>query len=212
MISFPFADLSETAMLGIFETTCSNETSTLHLETNNDRLHNIDPDRHAYSNTIEKQCNNYDTSEDFKMKYGSQNNISIVHSNICSSKKNLGHFTYYLENLNMPFTFIGICETWATQANRDLLNMPGYEHEHCIRTNKRGGGVSIYLLDTIQYKTRHFLSFSTHMFESVFIEVDKSLFKSKRNVIIGEIYRPPSSDKKTFNTELEKLLHTITTN
>ena len=109
----------------------------------------------------------------------------------------------------MPFTFIGICETWATQENQDLLNMPGYKHEHCIRSNKRGGGVSIYLLDTIQYKARKNLSFSTHMFESVFIEVDKSLFKSKRNVIIGEIYRPPSSDKKTFNTELEKLLHSI---
>ena len=209
MISFPFADLSETNMLGIFETNCSNEPSSLHLETNNDRLLDIDPDLHAYSNTIEKQCNNYDTSEDFKLKYGSQHNISIVHSNICSSKKNLGDFTYYLENLNMPFTFIGICETWATQENQDLLNMPGYKHEHCIRSNKRGGGVSIYLLDTIQYKARKNVSFSTHMFESVFIEVDTLLFKSKRNVIIGEIYRPPSSDKKTFNTELEKLLDSI---
>ena len=47
------------------------------------------------------------------------------------------------------------------------------------------------------------------MFESVFKEVDKSLFKSKCNVIIGEICRPPSSDRKPFNTELEKLLHTI---
>ena len=72
----------------------------------------------------------------------------------------------------MPFTFIGICETWATQENKDLLNMPGYKHEHCIRPNKRGGGVSIYLLDTIQYKARKNVSFSTHMFESVFIEVD----------------------------------------
>ena len=47
------------------------------------------------------------------------------------------------------------------------------------------------------------------MFESLFIEVDKSVFKPKRNVIIGEIYRPPSSDKKKFNTELENLLHKI---
>ena len=47
------------------------------------------------------------------------------------------------------------------------------------------------------------------MLESVFIEVDKSIFKSKRNVIIGEIYRSPSSDKNTFNTELEKLLNKI---
>ena len=41
-----------------------------------------------------------------------------------------------------------------------------------------------------------------HMLESVFIEIDKSIFKSKRNVIIGEIYRLPPSDKNTFNTEL----------
>ena len=73
----------------------------------------------------------------------------------------------------------------------------------------RGGGVSIYILNKIPYKTRINISFSTHMLEYVFIEIDKSLFKSKRNVLIGEIYRPPSSNKNTFNTELEKLLNKI---
>ena len=29
-------------------------------------------------------------------------------------------------------TFIGVCETWATQLNEDLLNIPGYKHEHYI--------------------------------------------------------------------------------
>ena len=109
----------------------------------------------------------------------------------------------------MPFTFIGVYETWATPLNEDVLNIPGYKHEHYIISNKRGGGVSIYILNMIPYKTRNKLSFSTHMLESVFIEVDKSIFKSKRNVIIGEIYRPPSSDKNPFNTELEKLLNKI---
>ena len=52
MISFPFADLSETNMLGIFETNCSNEPSTLHLETNNDRLFDIAPDPDLHSNVI----------------------------------------------------------------------------------------------------------------------------------------------------------------
>ena len=46
------------------------------------------------------------------------------------------------------------------------------------------------------------------MLESVFIEIDKSIFKSKQNVIIRDIYRPPLSDKYTFNTELEKLFKT----
>ena len=47
------------------------------------------------------------------------------------------------------------------------------------------------------------------MYETVFIEVDKSVFKTKRNVIIGELYRPPSSQLKNFNKELENLLNTI---
>ena len=38
----------------------------------------------------------------------------------------------------------------------------------------------------ISYKTRKRLLFSTYMLESVFIEIDKSIFKSKRNVIRGE--------------------------
>ena len=86
----------------------------------------------------------------------------------------------------MIFTFIGVCETWATQLNEDILNIPGYKHKHHIRSNKKGGGVSIYILNTIPYKTRKHISLSKHISESVFIEIDKSLFKSKHNVIIGE--------------------------
>ena len=108
--------------------------------------------------------------------------------------------------MDISFSFIGLSETWATKTNEDILNMPGYNHE---RVSKKGGGVSIYILNTIQYKVRKNLALPKHLFESTFIEVDKSIFKSKHNVIIGEIYRPPSSQLKTFNIELEKLLNTI---
>ena len=47
------------------------------------------------------------------------------------------------------------------------------------------------------------------MFESLFIEIDKSVLKIKRKGIIGKIYRPPSSQKKHFNKELENLLNAI---
>ena len=142
-------------MLDVF-TDCCNEPSTNYLETNNVQLIGIDPDLHVYTDMVEKQCFNYDTSVVFKLKYGSQNSISFVHSNIilCSTERKLGDFTYYLDNQDMPFTFIGVCETWATQLNEDLLNIPGYKHEHYNISNKRGGGVSIYVLNTIPYKTR----------------------------------------------------------
>ena len=86
--------------------------------------------------------------------------------------------------------------------------MQGYNHEHCIRVCKKRGGVSIYILNTIQYKVRKNLALPKHLFESIFIEVDKSIFKSKHNVIIGEIYRP-IDQLKTFNIELDKLVNTI---
>ena len=47
------------------------------------------------------------------------------------------------------------------------------------------------------------------MFESILIEIDKSVLKSKRSVIIGELYRPPSFQLKHFNKELENLLNAI---
>ena len=114
-----------------------------------------------------------------------------------------------MEGLDISFAFIGLSETWATKTNDDILNMPGYNHEHCIRVSKKAGGVSTYILNMIQYKVRKNLAMPKHLFESIFIEVDKSIFKSKYNVIIGEIYRPPSSQLKTFNIELGNLLNTI---
>ena len=47
------------------------------------------------------------------------------------------------------------------------------------------------------------------MCESIFIEIDKSIFGTNRNVIIGEIYKPPSLQIKKLNNEFEKLLQKI---
>ena len=57
-----------------------------------------------------------------------QNNITMLHTRICSSNcfKDL---MYYIDNLNINFTFIGLRETWASESNQDLLEIPGYSHE-----------------------------------------------------------------------------------
>ena len=38
------------------------------------------------------------------------NNISILHTNICSSIKKLNDFMYYINNLDTTFHFIGFSE------------------------------------------------------------------------------------------------------
>ena len=66
-----------------------------------------------------------------------------------------------------------------------------------------------YIHNQIQYKKRDDLAFPPKIYESIFIEVDKLILNTNRNVIIGEIYNPPSSKLKYFNNNLEKILNKI---
>ena len=63
--------------------------------------------------------------------------------------------------------------------------------------------IYIMIFNTKIEMTYHYLK---KHYESIFIEVDKALFNTNRNSIIGEIYKPPSSNQKTFNIDLERLL------
>ena len=111
--------------------------------------------------------------------------------------KKQNYFTYYIDNLNITFSFIGLSETWASEMNHDLLEILGYTHEQCIRTNKnKGGGTSLYIHNSIQYRGRSDLAFPEKLYESVFVEVAKTVLNSNINIIIGEIYNPPSSNLK----------------
>ena len=63
--------------------------------------------------------------------------------------------------------------------------------------------IYIMIFNTKIERTYHYLK---KHYESIFIEVDKALFNTNRNSIIGKIYKLPSSNQKTFNIELERLL------
>ena len=54
----------------------------------------------------------------------------------------------------------------------------------------------------------HDLKFDKVHFESVFIEVDKAVFSTKHNVIIG-VLKAPNSCLEFFNKNLEKVLNII---
>ena len=60
------------------------------------------------------------------------------------------------------------------------------------RSHKRGGGVSLYLHESLQYKSRKDLIIGGEI-NSVFVEVDKSSLNVDRNIIIGLVYRPPKN-------------------
>ena len=67
---------------------------------------------------------------------------------------------YNIDNLHITFSFIGLSETWASETNHDLLEIPGYMHEQCICSNKKkDGGTSLYIHNSNQYKRRRDLAF-----------------------------------------------------
>ena len=81
-------------------------------------------------------------------------------------------------------------------------------HYHPIisksRSTKRGGGVAFYLKSNFKFEVLNSLSeFIEGQFESLFIKVhlDKNKFK-----ILGNIYKPPNSNIKLFNTIFFKIL------
>ena len=68
---------------------------------------------------------------------------------------------------------------------------------------------SIYIDIKIPFKKRLDLKLDNNYFESFFIEVDKSVFQYRYNVIIAAIYKPPNVDVSIFNKNLDLIISDI---
>ena len=78
----------------------------------------------------------------------------MIHFNVRSIPKNLQAFEIFMSNLCVNFTILAISETWLTSYNNTLYNIDGYNAENVYRTNRKGGGVSLYIREHVSYTTR----------------------------------------------------------
>ena len=132
----PFANVADNVMLD------RNRSQNIYRDINNlsssntNVLNDIDPDiNNLIPNGLKHQCKGYDTSSELRNDICFQNNTTMCHTNMCSSSNNLKVLMYYIDTLNITFTFIGLSETWATESNQDLHEIPGYEHEQSRPTS-----------------------------------------------------------------------------
>ena len=95
-------------------------------------------------------------------------------------------------------------ESWLDQSILDSeIDVPGYVIER-KNPNRHGGGVIMYIRDSITYTRRVDISETSQLVENIWIEV-KSL-KSSINVkslLLGCFYRPPSSNSDYFDGILD---------
>ena len=81
-------------------------------------------------------------------------------------------------------------------------DIPNYTSYHQKRSDRRGGGVSVYIQNSLDVKTRPDLSANCGDIESLTLEITS---EKTRNTIISVVYRPPNGHFEQFENFLTNL-------
>ena len=186
----------------------------------NDPLIDNDPDSNYFNNTdfVKNMTPNYLTEDSFKTFISlnlphtdkkTQKSLSIVNFNIRGLECHFDSFTNYLDSLSFKFDIIILTETWTQTADHDRFSVTGYQDPYFVsRTDKKGGGVAIYVSETLMKPTiRIDMNISIdNQLSSIFLEFPN---QNSKNMIVGGIYRPPNTNTIKFNNDLEIILSKI---
>lgn len=115
-----------------------------------DMENNIDPENNLFCN-INISCRYY-TENQYNATIREEKNISIIHFNTRSLYANFHKMKEYLSQFNTPFNIIAISETWINDEKGVDFELNGYEFNYINRKNKSGGGVAIYVDNSLEYK------------------------------------------------------------
>jgi len=119
--------------------------------------------------------------------------LSISHLNTQSMTSTFDEFQLMVHQTK--FDIITLSKTWLKN-DRHLLEyvkLPGYNFTYRNRDEKRGGGVDIYIKDTIQFKIRNDIVNVDKSIEHLWVEVKG---KNKHSsYLIGVFYQPSSETK-----------------
>ena len=101
------------------------------------------------------------------------NDLNIIHCNIRSLYAHHDKFLSLLSVLSVKFYILCFSESWLTDATKQLINFQGYQSFHSLRPiNKRGGGISIFIKDSIRAKHLYRHSLSEDHIETLFVEIN----------------------------------------
>ena len=118
--------------------------------------------------------------------------------------KNFEAFQDFYKSLNTKFSIICLTETWANDSDinhNSLFQLEGYIPVHQIRKSRQGGGIVIFIRDSLLYKLRNDLSINCEDIESLSIEI---LNSQTRNIIFNVIYRTPDGNLNVCETFSKK--------
>ena len=134
------------------------------------------------------------------------NFLSLLHVNARSAPKNIENYKLYLQNINIDFSVVGVSETWLNDSNIYTCTISGYNHVCNYRKGKRGGGVSLFLRQGIDYQICDYLTLMNDYFVFGQHFTSHESIKSTRDIIVCVIKRRSNTDVKSFVHEMSNLL------
>ena len=171
-------------------------------ESNDILLNNAyDPDLNFFSKNIKNLDTVYVLPEDFhdSLEKPITSYFSILHLNIRSIKKNFESFKTFLSSLDFTFSILCFSETWCDDLDNFTYDLPNYTSNHQKRSDCKGGGVSAYIHNSLNVKTRPDLSTNCGDIESLTLEI---ISEKTRNTIVSVLYRPPNGHFEHFENFL----------
>ena len=136
----------------------------------------------------------YDINKFNKIKYDKESSFSMLHVNIASLNAHIDDLRTVLSRLKPEIDIIGISEhkIKANSKPSNNIDIGGYDEFKFEPTGSTHGGAGFYIKSGLVYKERPDLNLnSTSNFEAMFVEI---ILKDRKNLIVGCIYRHPSSD------------------
>ena len=90
-------------------------------------------------------------------------------------------------------------ETWFDDVDNSAYDLPNYISKHQVRSDRGGGGVSIYIHSSLKFKERPDISIISKGIETLTLQIssDKTC-----NILVNVLYRPPVEQYEQFENSL----------
>ena len=166
----------------------------------NSFLDDLDVEQNHY-NVMYPELNNEQLSNYYHIQNFNQLNINpltdllLLNYNIRSLNANLDQFIAFSHLINKKFDIISFTESWLKNENKHLYNLRD--------DGRRGGGISIFILDNLEAKLIKHSTISKKYIETLSIEINKE----NKKILIMSIYKPNKSDDKSFIETLCNLIN-----
>lgn len=140
---------------------------------------------------------NYYDIKSFNTEFSNYDAFSGIHINMRSIRNKADELNMLLQSITCKLDILFLTETWLFKTDTAPF-IDGYRGMHLMRDEKRGGGVSVYIKDTISFTGIDEFCEITNDVECIALHV--------RKITMCVIYRPPTGNRETFYTFLERIL------